>query len=602
MRLALVAVVVGLAGAQGFRVRAGSRTRPRSEFRVAAVVSGAALRTPARDERRESSSGRRAPPLRRKRAPALKVLSRESSHSAPSGPQCRFPGKGERRLGRVAAHLANPQAVVARNESVGQGMIRITRYESKAGPHLRVSNSQGGSPGTERGTRARGICCILGSGEEGLRRIRLRSRPARRGSLQRRGSRPRHTGLCPRAMHDFRRDDQRSRASVGVTRSGSLFYAPLLENTSPPPQNTLQGPEWVVRSRDLGATWTKLGSGGPTTGGLVPPWMKHSHPDTSRIWFATTLPNLCGARISWSDDDGDQWQTNPSVGCPAQGGEKRPPEGPPPPLRTKPGRLSARRLLLRKHDRHRSPATCGATGRSMAVGSFSFTGSFSRSHPAAGLHGESPLPTRPSPVPTGCSTFRPKLCGALGVAISHDEGASLAIPPNRRLPAGSRTSTPSGTAADSYGNLYFAWRGPGDLPYLSTSTDHGATWNPPLMVAPPGVRAVRRVAVAVRKRGEVALLVSGNHRRRPLQRLHHRESQRLHGAPPLLDRLGERPCRAAGQRPRTPRRSATASSMAPTRLRRMAPSGPAFHCAKTSACPGQRIGVVGRLTPGNGGS
>ncbi|MGA8804504.1 MAG: hypothetical protein WB866_07430, partial [Solirubrobacterales bacterium] len=82
-------------------------------------------------------------------------------------------------------------------------------------------------------------------------------------------------------------------ASVGVTRSGSLFYAPLLENTSPPPQNTLQGPEWVVRSRDLGATWTKLDSGGPTTGGLVPPWMSID-PHTSRIWFATTLPNLCG--------------------------------------------------------------------------------------------------------------------------------------------------------------------------------------------------------------------------------------------------------------------------------------------------------------------
>ena len=59
--------------------------------------------------------------------------------------------------------------------------------------------------------------------------------------------------------------------SVGVTRSGSVFYAPLLENTSPPPQNTLQGPEWVVRSRDLGASWTKLDSGGPTTGGWYRP-------------------------------------------------------------------------------------------------------------------------------------------------------------------------------------------------------------------------------------------------------------------------------------------------------------------------------------------
>src|SRR5215218_4197341 len=118
-------------------------------------------------------------------------------------------------------------------------------------------------------------------------------------------------------------------ASVGVTRSGSVFYAPLLENTSPPPQNTLQGPEWVVRSRDFGATWTKLDSGGPTTAGLVPPWMSVD-PKNSRIWFATALPSLCGARISWSNDGGDEWHTNPAVGCPAQGGEKLL-KGPPPP-------------------------------------------------------------------------------------------------------------------------------------------------------------------------------------------------------------------------------------------------------------------------------
>ena len=89
------------------------------------------------------------------------------------------------------------------------------------------------------------------------------------------------------------------------------------------------------------------------------------------------------------------------------------------------------------------------------------------------------------------------------MAISRDEGASWQFRPI--VGSGLEDIYTSGTAADSHGNLYFAWRGPGALPYLSTSNDHGATWNAPLMVAPPGVRAVRRVAVAVRKRGEVAL-------------------------------------------------------------------------------------------------
>src|SRR4051794_31620926 len=117
-------------------------------------------------------------------------------------------------------------------------------------------------------------------------------------------------------------------ASVGVTRWGSVFYAPLLENTSPPPENTLRGPEWVVRSRNLRASWTKLDSGGPRTAGLVPPWMSVD-PVTSRIWFTTTLPALCGAQVSWSDNDGARWHTGAGVPCPSQGGEKLL-EGPPP--------------------------------------------------------------------------------------------------------------------------------------------------------------------------------------------------------------------------------------------------------------------------------
>ena len=103
-------------------------------------------------------------------------------------------------------------------------------------------------------------------------------------------------------------------ATIGVTRSGDVFFEARSDNTSPPPHNTLQGPEFVVRSHDLGKTWTPLSSGGPTTGGLVPPWMSVD-PVTSRVWFLTTLEGLQGARLSWSDDGGRHWRTNPAVGC-----------------------------------------------------------------------------------------------------------------------------------------------------------------------------------------------------------------------------------------------------------------------------------------------
>ena len=49
----------------------------------------------------------------------------------------------------------------------------------------------------------------------------------------------------------------------------------------------------------------------------------------------------------------------------------------------------------------------------------------------------------------------------------------------------------------------------GSLPYLSVSTDRGASWRAPIMVAAPGVQSVRRIAVAVRKRGQVAIAYPG---------------------------------------------------------------------------------------------
>ena len=191
--------------------------------------------------------------------------------------------------------------------------------------------------------------------------------------------------------------------------------------------------------------------------------------------------------------------------------------------------------------------------------SFGFTGAFPDPALPAGCTEDHP--SRPGVAgPDGVLYFPTELCGALGVAISHDEGASWRFRPI--VGTGLEDIYTSGTAADSRGNLYFAWRGPGALPYLSTSTDGGATWNRPLMVAPPGVRAVRRVAVAVRKRGEVALSYLGTTDGARFNGYITESRNVLAQAAPLLERLGERPCRAVGRTPRTPRPSATASSTA----------------------------------------
>jgi len=108
-------------------------------------------------------------------------------------------------------------------------------------------------------------------------------------------------------------------ATVSVAPSGTLFYAPVLQHGIP---GALGDAALVARSRDLGDSWEPRDPGLPAHFSLVP-WM-HVDPVTARLWLATPLPSLCGANISWSDDEGEHWQTNPSVGCPGQGALKVP--------------------------------------------------------------------------------------------------------------------------------------------------------------------------------------------------------------------------------------------------------------------------------------
>jgi hypothetical protein len=378
-------------------------------------------------------------------------------------------------------------------------------------------------------------------------------------------------------------------ASVEVTRSGSVLYAPLLENDAAPPMNVLQGPEVVVRSRDLGATWTPLDSGGPTTGGLVPPWMSVD-PDTDRIWFATTLPSLCGARISWSDDDGDHWQTNPSVGCPAQGGEKLL-EGPPPAGGAQPvGYPHVVYYCANSIDVAPSNLWCYKSLDGGAT--FAHVGAFP--DPLLPTGCSERHPSRPGVVgPDGVLYFPTVLCGALGVAISGDEGASWHFRPI--LDGGLQDVYTHGTAVDAQGNLYIAWIGPGTLPYLIASTDRGASWGTPKMVAAPGVRAARRVAIAARRRGHVALSYLGT-----------TDGTGFDGyITETRNALARRP-RFASAPVNDPARPVVNAADAETfgdrffvgsdTIARDGTVWAGFHCAKTDACPGARMGVVGRMT------
>jgi hypothetical protein len=392
-------------------------------------------------------------------------------------------------------------------------------------------------------------------------------------------------------------------ATIGVTRSGAVIYATRDDNRAAPPRNTLEGPEFVASSRDLGASWRALSSGGPTTGGLVPPWMDVD-PQTSRIWFLTTLPGLCGARISWSDDGGDRWHTNPSVGCPGQGSEKVL-EGPAPRggarprgyphvvyycgnggLDTGPTRLACYRSL----DGGRTFGPIGAVPDPQS----SRPGTCGVNHVA-----------RPGTAgPDGDLYFTLDLCGNLGIAISRDEGATW----RRKLIAHTsiRDVYTTSVATDSAGDVYVSWvAGPGSaagvagrgLPYLTISRDHGRSWSKPIMVAAPGVRQVIHTAVTATGTGRVAIAYLGSRSTEP--------SANFSGyITESSDALVRRPVflSAAVNSPAHPLYPGSHKETFGDRLffigEAFAPDGSpwaAFHCVDEPACPGKRIGVATRL-------
>lgn len=378
-------------------------------------------------------------------------------------------------------------------------------------------------------------------------------------------------------------------ADVGVTRSGAVFFAPLNENTAQPPLNVLEGPELVVRSTDEGATWTMLDSGGPTTGGFVPPWMSVD-PETSRVWFATTLPSLCGARISWSDDDGETWRTNPTVGCPAQGANKLL-EGPPPASGEKPvGYPHVVYYCANGEDGRPSLLYCY---RSLDGGtSFNFIGSMPDPELPPGC--EEHHPARAGVVgPDGVLYFPTQVCGELGIAISRDEGATWTQ--GRVATTEIQDLYIASIAVDAVGNLYIAWMGEGSLPHLTISRDRGRTWSEVTKVVAPGVTEVRRVAIAARERGEIALAYLGRS-----------DGSQFDGyITATANALASRKMfwSATVNHPTEPLVSSSDEQSFGDRFfygtAVIAPNGDVwagFHCAKTDACPGQRLGVMGRLT------
>jgi hypothetical protein len=295
--------------------------------------------------------------------------------------------------------------------------------------------------------------------------------------------------------------------TIGVTKSGQAFMtAADFDGVSPATPRTL-----IYSSTDGNKSWhnvSPLVVGQPIPPTTLDPYL-YVDPDTGRI-FNDDLTVGC-SYLQWSDDGGATWSRGNPLACEAPVDDHQTivtghPIGGLTPIGDYP-------KIVYYCVNKVADAQCA---RSLDGGTtFTFTGNpaFSgyeqptdANGGASGLCGS--LHGHIVTDPTG-RLFLPKgHCEHPMLAISEDGGGTWTQSlVNRMLVADTQTSV----ASDSKGNLYYTWFGKDDLlPYLAVSRDHGRSWGPALLIAPPGVAAVNYPSIDASDPGHIAVSFPGS--------------------------------------------------------------------------------------------
>lgn len=261
----------------------------------------------------------------------------------------------------------------------------------------------------------------------------------------------------------------------------------------------------VLRSKDLGATWENVMPTLPAGGYHNPPVTFDpfviTDPLTGRVYTADLEALLCDW-LSWSDDEGESWTTNP-MGC-----------GLPPGVHDHQSVITGKPRItptvvypnmLYYCVNRIGDSSCAAS----SDGGLSFgplvpvmlgvdveAGGF-----CGGLHAH-------VKTDNAGRVFLPKgQCGVPTIGVSEDDGKTWSVHPISR--ATGIMGHEVNVAADHADNLYAFWMGSNGLPYLSMSKDHGRSWTPARNMTPPGVTATDKPAIHASGDGMVAVTYVG---------------------------------------------------------------------------------------------
>lgn len=279
--------------------------------------------------------------------------------------------------------------------------------------------------------------------------------------------------------------------TMGITASGAIFAT---------------GSSTMVRSTDGGASWEEVYTiGVPVLGPntVYRSWdpLMDVDPVNDIVYMDPMFPPLACTELSWSDDDGASWTTNPAV-C-----------HPPP--------MDHQKLFVGLPGPDAPPAAGAVTGTVLyqcynqlvaTECATSWDGGLTwpivqpvvtqQEHDCGGINGfgeVGPDGVAAVPVASGCPV--------LHVAWTTDSGLTWTVTEGPPEP-GANLFDPE-VDFDANGTAYVVWRGSDETTYLARTSDMGATWDGAWRVSPPGVETTMFPTLSVGANGTAAMAFLG---------------------------------------------------------------------------------------------
>lgn len=266
----------------------------------------------------------------------------------------------------------------------------------------------------------------------------------------------------------------------------------------------------IVRSTDQGATWETVSprvmdeNARPVT---LDPYILVDDVDGDNARIYTIDLTVACSYVSFSDDEGENWTTNPlACGRPVNDHQTLF-AGPPVTSQT----VGYPHILYYCFsDVGTSQCTKSIDGglTFVSTGEPAFIGYESGNDDTGdnvcnGIHGH-------GVVGTDGSVYLPKdYCDKPFLAISRNEGLTwerMRVTKTMEVAEHERGVSPDpSVAVDAHGNIYYAFIDRWDrMPHLTVSQDGGETWSRPVRVSPPGLKEANLVTLTVGGPGKVA--------------------------------------------------------------------------------------------------